>query len=250
MELKISSNFSITKLFYSKDITVMGESEGKSFSFIVSLKTIGDMVNDMDWNGAYHLFTMDVDKWFELFKVKLENSFDYIRQIVLELGKYKQYSEVANRMQKYLFEILPELKLDYKNSQLIVNDLIITPEIWNYIVYLLKLSNGEKVSKPRTFSSPEEKAFFLKQQEFERKINKIKQDANGGKGDEDSIIKAFLTITYAFPSLDFNYLFNQTLAQIRWLQKYAAESVSYSVNAQAFAAGNMKKGKKLDFFIK
>jgi hypothetical protein len=45
-------------------------------------------------------------------------------------------------------------------------------------------------------------------------------------------------------------LFNQTLAQIRWLQKFAAESVSYSVNEQAFAAGNMKKGTKLDFFIK
>jgi hypothetical protein len=30
----------------------------------------------------------------------------------------------------------------------------------------------------------------------------------------------------------------------------AAQEVSYRVNAQAFAAGNMKKGKKLEFFIK
>jgi hypothetical protein len=30
----------------------------------------------------------------------------------------------------------------------------------------------------------------------------------------------------------------------------AAGEVSYSVNAQAMAAGNMKKGKKLEFFIK
>jgi hypothetical protein len=30
----------------------------------------------------------------------------------------------------------------------------------------------------------------------------------------------------------------------------AAQEVSYSVNAQACAAGNMKKGKKLEFFIK
>jgi hypothetical protein len=40
------------------------------------------------------------------------------------------------------------------------------------------------------------------------------------------------------------------MAQILWLQKYAAGAVSYEVNAQAFAAGNVKKGKKLDFFIK
>jgi hypothetical protein len=72
------------------------------------------------------------------------------------------------------------------------------------------------VTKPRTFSTPEEKAFYLKQQEFERKINKIRQDADSNKaGDEEGIIKSFLTIIYSFPSLTFDYLFNQTLAQIR-----------------------------------
>jgi hypothetical protein len=30
----------------------------------------------------------------------------------------------------------------------------------------------------------------------------------------------------------------------------AAGEVSYKLNAQAMAAGNMKKGKKLEFFIK
>jgi hypothetical protein len=40
------------------------------------------------------------------------------------------------------------------------------------------------------------------------------------------------------------------MAQIQWLQKYAAGAVSYEVNAEVFAAGNMKKGSKLDFFIK
>jgi hypothetical protein len=59
-----------------------------------------------------------------------------------------------------------------------------------------------------------------------------------------------LSITYAFPSLTFDYLYNQTMAQIQWLQKHAAGAMSYEVNAKAFAAGNVKKGKKLDFFIK
>jgi hypothetical protein len=57
-------------------------------------------------------------------------------------------------------------------------------------------------------------------------------------------------ITYAFPSLTIDYLFNQTMAQIRWLQEHAAGAVSYSFNEKAMAAGNVKKGKKLDFFIK
>jgi hypothetical protein len=63
-------------------------------------------------------------------------------------------------------------------------------------------------------------------------------------------MKNILSITYSFPSITIDYLFDQTLAQIHWLAKMAAQEVSYSVNAQAFAAGNMKRGKKLEFFIK
>lgn len=87
----------------------------------------------------------------------------------------------------------------------------------------------------------------MAQQENEEKIRRIKSQGNQGT---DDLMKAFLAITYAFPSLTIDYLFDQTMAQIQWLQKYAAGAVSYEVNAKAFAAGNMKKGKKLDFFIK
>ena len=100
--------------------------------------------------------------------------------------------------------------------------------------------------QPPTFDSPEARALWLAQQENEAKIRRIK---NSG-GDSDGIMKIFLAIMYKFPSFTVDYLFDQTLAQIQWLQKYAAGAVSYEVNAQAYAAGNVKKGKKLDFFIK
>ncbi|MDY4729518.1 MAG: hypothetical protein SPC26_05265 [Lactobacillus amylovorus] len=87
----------------------------------------------------------------------------------------------------------------------------------------------------------------MAQREQEEKIAKLKQSRNG---DKDGLAKILLSITYAFPSITIDYLCNQTMAQIQWLQKYAAGAVSYEVNAQALAAGNMKKGKKLDFFIK
>lgn len=67
---------------------------------------------------------------------------------------------------------------------------------------------------------------------------------------KDGLLKTFLFIEYKFPSYTHEYLLNQTMAQIQWLQKYAAGAVSYEVNAEVFAAGNMKKGSKLDFFIK
>jgi hypothetical protein len=83
--------------------------------------------------------------------------------------------------------------------------------------------------------------------EQEEKIARIKRQ---GRQDKEALGKLFLSIIYAFPSLTFDYLINQTMAQIQWLQKYAAGAMTYEVNAQALAAGNMKKGKKLDFFIK
>lgn len=87
----------------------------------------------------------------------------------------------------------------------------------------------------------------MAQREQEEKIAKLKQSRDN---DKDGLAKVLLSITYAFPSITIDYLCNQTMAQIQWLQKYAAGAVSYEVNAQALAAGNMKKGKKLDFFIK
>jgi hypothetical protein len=86
----------------------------------------------------------------------------------------------------------------------------------------------------------------MAQQAANEKIRRMRAK----KGDAEGLIKMMLVITYKFPSLTIDYLFNQTMAQIQWLQKMAAGAVSYEVNAQAFAAGNTKKGKKLDFFIK
>jgi hypothetical protein len=86
----------------------------------------------------------------------------------------------------------------------------------------------------------------MAQQAAEEKIRKLRAK----KGDAEGLIKMMLVITYKFPSITIDYLFNQTMAQIHWLQKLAAGAVSYEVNAKAFAAGNTKKGKKLDFFIK
>lgn len=101
--------------------------------------------------------------------------------------------------------------------------------------------------QPPVFDSEEARKLYLAQQEQEEKIRKIKSQASH---DKEGLMKALLAITYAFPSITIDYLLNQTMAQIQWLQKYAAGAVSYEVNAQAYAAGNVKKGKKLDFFIK
>ena len=117
------------------------------------------------------------------------------------------------------------------------------------IYFMIKClnDNGEKVTQPLSFDSEAAKRFYLAQKANEERIAAIRQQK---QGDADAMAKILLSITYAFPSMTIDYLVDQTMAQIQWLQKHAAGAVSYEVNAQAFAAGNVKKGKKLDFFIK
>lgn len=106
------------------------------------------------------------------------------------------------------------------------------------------------MQKPILFETEEARKFYLAQKANERRMEAIRQKGVKNEQHDDTVMKLLLSITYSFPSFTVDYLFDQTMAQIRWLQKKAAGAVSYEVNAKAFAAGNVKKGKKLDFFIK
>ena len=248
--MEITSNYSITNLFASKQIKIYVDN---THTFGIVVKSIRDFIEDDDWHTTYRLMARDLLEWRELFQqqIQYDEPLYYLQVLMFQLGAYKQYAKVAGNIEKYLKEIIPGVKINGKEKTWEINGVTITPEIWNYVVYLLKLTCGEKVQKPRIFESAEEKAFFIKQQEMENRIKKIKRNANDKKeGGEDQLMKKILAISYSFPHLSFDYLFDQTMAQIHWLATYAAQEVSYRVSSQAYAAGNLKKGSKLDFFIK
>ena len=249
MAEKITDDYSITNLFLNKIVNVFVEKKGK---FSLKLRTIRESLEDERWGIFYSIISTPFDK-LEINKFFKTKSFiDLVKMIVFDFGQYDQFRYIYNLLLEQfplLFSSEDEFKVDMKNKELTINGINITNEIWDYIVYILKLSYGEKVTKPLTFTSEEAKQFFLAQQKLEEKIQATR-DKNKKDSDGSGLMKMFLSIVYAFPSFTFDYLFDQTMAQIQWLQKYAAGSVSYEVNAQAFAAGNAKKGSKLDFFIK
>ena len=146
-------------------------------------------------------------------KIDYDESLYYIQTIIFQLAAYKQYREMADNFKQYIKELIPSLEIQNTTKEFIINGVTITPEICNYVIYVLHLTCGKKVQKPHTFSTPEEKAFFLKQQEMERRIKKIRQNANNQQ-DSEGIIKSMLAITYSFPSITIDYLFDQTMAQI------------------------------------
>jgi len=244
--MKIESNYSISRLFITKEIEITIDNKQ---SFIIILRPIKDLFLDKDWNIAYHLWTASGEKLQQLLplKDKEPTPYDILKVIFFTIGQYDKYRKYYDIFFKKIKELIPGIEIDLGHKEIKVNDISITEEIWEYVIYLLKLSNGERVEKPPTFDSEEARQFYLAQKAAEEKIKKIKSQK---EGDANALAKIMLSITYAFPSLTFDYLYNQTMAQIQWLQKHAAGAMSYEVNAKAFAAGNVKKGKKLDFFIK
>lgn len=260
----IATDYSIVKSFISKDVFVY-DSDNK-WRFAVKLRPIGDFFTDYDYSTFYNMWTNDAELK-RLFRVKDAasfSSFDLFCSLIFEFGYYKEYTDIANTWVDQFKKLVPGLTVDYIQKQFLIpnqfisdtaNAIVMTEDIWNYIIYVLKLSNGEKVSEPQVFANPDDKRSYLAQKEREERIARIKMKAQQSEGHSkkeppDALIKNFLSITYAFPSITFDWLANQTMAQIHWLAKYAAGSVSYEVNSAIFAAGNMKKGSKLDFFIK
>lgn len=241
--MDIKNNYSLTQLFATKDITIWVD--GKSF--LMHLPTLRDLYKDTRWNNIFFLWTRTPKEAQKYYYQPINSSYDIIQLIIFDAVQYQEYIELCKSFQKYIEKLFDNVEYDYQQKLLVINGITITTEIWDHILYLLRLSNGEKVTQPPVFDSEEARKLYLAQQEAEERIRKIKSKA---AGDKDGLMKAFLAITYSFPSLTIDYLFDQTMAQIQWLQKHAAGAVSYEVNAQAYAAGNVKKGKKLDFFIK
>lgn len=236
-------DFNITRLFIDKKVLLQIDQQ----IIPVYCPPIKEYYTNTTWNAMYHLWTTSEES-FATLPYQVQTAFDIVQVLLFELGQYSQFRVLANSCADSLAIILPGVVIDYKNKNLTINDVTITTEIWEYVIYILKLSCGEKVEQPRVFASQEEREFYLKQKEMDGRIQKIKN--KNKKTDVNGVMKNLLAITYSFPSLTFEYLFDQTMAQIHWLQELAAGEVSYKLNAQAMAAGNMKQGKKLEFFIK
>ncbi len=248
--MRITDNLDLMSLFFSKEVLLFLEDNNRT----KELKLVAPTAKDL-YNTNYILA---FNKWFapleEINKMTSQNfqsNYEVIKFIIFDLGKYIEYDLIYKSFLKTIDYIFPDSQIDYANKNIQVQGITITEEIWDYVIYVLKYCCGEKVEAPHQFQTKEEKDWFLAQKKAEERIKKIReQSKTETEQEKNNLLKVFLSIIYAFPSLTIDYLGNQTMAQIQWLQEYAAKSVSYKVNEKIFAAGNMKKGSKLEFFIK
>lgn len=243
----MQDNFDLFRLFLNKEVTIYSDDGAALLS--MRCPSIRDTLTEHYLNLAYQLWTSDMEEIAKKTGLQVKSSWDLLTTILFDLGKYRQFANLYScSLQALKFLFNDKVSINLGLHTLTIGDVIMTEEIWDYVIYLLKLCYGVKVSKPIHFNTDEERQWYLAQKKNEDRIRALRE--KGSKDSQDAMLKIFLNITYAFPNFTFDYLFDQTMAQIHWLQSKAAGAVSYEVKAQAYAAGNMKKGSQLDFFIK
>ena len=72
---------------------------------------------------------MTSDQLQKLLPIPIKSSFDFIHTVLFQLAIYKEYANVVRTMKETLSFFIPSVEIDYKNKQLIVDDIIITEEI-------------------------------------------------------------------------------------------------------------------------
>jgi hypothetical protein len=248
--MNYENNFDLFQLFITKDIKVWPEGSPQDY-FIIKAPTIKDFYLKENLNMIINLLNSN-SKELKEFNPLLKGEVSFLillNSIFFDLSMYKEFWSFTKSLKSGLEELIPSIIIDKTNKKIFVKEgLELTDDNCNSIQKVIKLICGDnrETVKP---TSKESSDFYEAQKEQEAKIAALRRKTNSEKN-KDGLLKTFLFIEYKFPSYTHEYLLNQTMAQIQWLQKYAAGAVSYEVNAEVFAAGNMKKGSKLDFFIK
>ena len=77
--MKINDNFSITRLFITKKVTIFLEDKN---SFDIQLYSIKDYYENDDLNAIYHLLTTNLKKIQSIYLKQLNSQYDIVTQMI------------------------------------------------------------------------------------------------------------------------------------------------------------------------
>ena len=161
-------------------------------------------------------------------------------------GYLKELQNLAKAIRDALSFFFDSEVILNKGKIVINKSFTLEEDFFNYVVYILRKSEGMKVEPPRTFSSEADRQRYLKQLEQEEKIRQIRANGtnliSGGKqGGSKSFLDTFNVITQAYPQYKFEDLYQMTFEQIVYLHQNAGKILTYMTERSAYAAGNLKK---------
>lgn len=239
---KWKSNLNIFQLYITKDIQLF-TLDKKQFVTLIA-PSIKELTKNIDLNTCVNFLRSSFSELKAAFKLwKPKTLYDIFTILLTDAGQYRELVAYKSQVLQGFKQLFKE-EVTISNKLITIGNIILTEQLFNYIVYIVRRLNGEEVDEPIVAENPEDQAFLNQMAIMNEKVRQIKT-SNGVK--EDALLKVFVTIGYSFPQFNFDYLLNQTMYQILWLHKYAAKQINYSVEEKAYATGNMKK--KLKFFL-
>lgn len=123
--MEIKDNFSIFNLFLDKKVKIFVDNH----TFQVRVPTIREFSLEDKVNAIYHMWVLPEDKLQTILPIPCEDSFEFINNLIFQMGIYKEYSTIVNTTKEVLSFFMPEFEIDYKHKQLIVDGITITREI-------------------------------------------------------------------------------------------------------------------------
>ena len=244
--MKWTSDYSVEKLFISKQIRLVNE---KKQEVIIRVPTIAEAYQNKSFNIFLHIFNDKKGVFTDILQVLQKNpktDLELCWELLLcgHILELKDVSEAIRQTIKFIFQIT-NFKME-NNIIWLSDSLTLDEDLFNYVLFILRKSEGMKVEPPRTFKSEADRQRYLEQLAREEKIRKIRSEgnaliSNGKIGGKTSILNSFTMIIQAFPTYNFEQLFNMCFEQIVFLQQAAGKILKYQIERSAYAAGNLKK---------
>ena len=124
--LSFKDDFSLTRLFMTKDINVHISDGG---NFIFRCPSVRDLFLNEDMSLTIFCITTSDDKVQNVMSLKADNRLDFFEKLIFEFGEYKQINPLVRKILTSLKQLLPGFELNFQTKTFELNHLTITKEI-------------------------------------------------------------------------------------------------------------------------
>lgn len=238
-----SNTLSISHLFYTHDIVVLGPANEQ---IIVHIPSLREQLDESFYVRFLQLFNEEsMVLWTKLLP---DSDKGQILQALMtdpRLTNLQEFSVLSKLLHEKMPTLLPRFEI--RERQLYSEKTLLTGDAIDEVLFVLSTGIGKKVERPQHFGPDEEAArkFYERAKAAQAKSAKLR--AEHSSTNNDGLMDMFVMISINFP-YTFEQMYDMTLAQLHYLQRMSSQIMSYNYNMMAYTAGNLKKAP--NFFLK
>lgn len=234
--MSFKHNCSKNYLLINKPVIFIDDETNKSFK--INLPTLEAFYTN---ENLLLLLTILEKDLFELEKIisntKLKSHYDFLHIVFSLSEKIPEFKTLKNNLLEGLLYLNEKFNF---NKILRIDDVIITPEIFELILDVVFMS----LDKEKTKIDEKDDEFTRMEKEAKMRAERIRKNAKkNDKEDKDSLNDMLVAILYEFPQYQLKDLFQLNVYTIYYLFKYVGKIANYEVSKIAAGNGLAKKHK-------